>query len=109
LLPSLKLAWESSTNEESWDAPLRSLMDPNAKIWPEMDDDALKGQPKLTAEMWQINCNETCARTIGMHLFCTNPPTIEVKGGWISDQSTDTWLPLGKQCRDELLRSFGFT
>ncbi|WP_131869364.1 MULTISPECIES: hypothetical protein [unclassified Bradyrhizobium] len=108
LLPSLKLAWER-TNEEPWDEALRSLRDSSAKIWPEMDDEALKGQPKLRATMWQFNCEATGACTIGMHLFCTCPPTIEVKGGWISDRSAEPWVPMGKRARDELLRCFGFT
>ena len=108
LMPPLKLAWEG-TNEEPWNEALRSLQDSSAKIWPEMDDDALKGQPKLRARMWQLNCEATCASTIGMHLFCVTPPTVEIKGGWISNQSSDPWLPPGKRCRDEILRSFGFT
>lgn len=109
MLPSLQLAWEASSNQEPWEAALRSLNDPSAKIWPELDDAALKGQPKLIAKMWAMNCEEAKASTIGMHLFANNPPTIEVKGGWISDQSSDPWLPLKKRCRDELLRCFGFT
>ncbi|MCP1843670.1 hypothetical protein ACVIHI_003411 [Bradyrhizobium sp. USDA 4524] len=61
--------------------------------------------------MWVTNCVETKASEIGTHLFSRNPPTIEVKGGWISERQDDAgnWLPVKKRCRDELLRCFGFT
>jgi hypothetical protein len=105
---SLQRAWPPHAG--AWDSALRSLNEPTAKLWPQFDDEALTGQPRLMAAMWVTNCRETDADEIGTHLFSTNPPTIEVKGGWISDRpDAGTWLSVRKRCRDELLRCFGFT
>jgi hypothetical protein len=110
MLPSLERAWETNQdNKGDWPLALRSLTHDTAKIWAEMDVGAVRRQPKLNAKMWQLNCEETEASDRGLCLFSNKPPTIEVKGAWVSQQSTEIWVPVRKRCRDEMLRCFGFT
>jgi hypothetical protein len=110
MLPSLERAWETNRDDTGdWPLALRSLTHDTAKIWAEMDISAVRGQPKLNAKMWRLNCEETEASDRGLRLFSTKPPTIEVKGAWVSQHSTEIWVPVRKRCRDEMLRCFGFT
>ncbi len=108
LIPIMKAAWANSKMEE-WSLAQRSLMGENAKMWPALDDVAFRSQPRLEPPMWVANCNETRTLRRGLHLASPNPPTIELKGAWVSAEHEEYWIPPSKRCRDELLRCFGFT
>jgi hypothetical protein len=110
MIPILEQAWKAEAIAvDAWPLAARSLTSAAAKVWAEKDISALGGQPTLDAKMWVANCVETGASVRGLHLFSNKPPTIEIKGAWVSEKSSDIWIPDGKRCRDELLRCFGFT